>query len=422
MEIKHTRFEKSLSKLKRWPYIWLALLVVLTLVLHLAVIQTPDEHVFDESWYVEDANLIAEGTGTFIPQHPPLGRLIIAGGITLFGDNPFGWRIFPVLFGLAGIVLLYLICRKLDLPHQLALIAASLLALENLSFIQGSIAMLDVFSVTLMLGAFYAYLKGRFFTSGIIIAFAALAKFIGVLAIPVIGLHWLITNRKRWFRFGLAMATVPVVYLSVLPLLLWIIWGKFLNPITETITMLRLNSYSTFAEIDSILLSRPWEWLLNLKIITYWPEPHYLAMVTPSLWLLIIPSMIYMVYKAKQGNNAAIFCMSWFIGTYVVWLPINLIMDRTMYIFYLYPIIGAVCLAVAIALWDIFNYQFKSANLNRIKQWVIPGYLLIHLAFFIYLSPVPYVWKLAVGLILYLGIRHLFSSNRLLLNARTDKK
>jgi dolichyl-phosphate-mannose--protein O-mannosyl transferase len=34
--------------------------------------------------------------------HPPLGKLLIAVGIHLFGNAEFGWRIVPALFGLLG--------------------------------------------------------------------------------------------------------------------------------------------------------------------------------------------------------------------------------------------------------------------------------------------------------------------------------
>ncbi|MEN8614023.1 glycosyltransferase family 39 protein [Dehalogenimonas sp. THU2] len=410
-----SNFKCYLDKARRWPYFWLSVLVTLTFFLHLTTISNPPDLVFDEHWYVEDARFIAEGTGSFIPQHPPLGRLIIAGGITVFGDDPFGWRIFPVMFGLAGIVLIYLICKELKLPDQLALIAAFLLAFENFSFVQSSIGMLDVFSVTFALAAFLLYLKGRYMVSGGLIALSMLAKFTGVLAIPVIGLHWLLTNRKNWFRFGLSIALIPVFYMVMLPALDWIIWGKFIDPLEETITMLRLNSYSTFAEIDSTLLSRPWEWLLNLKIITYWPDPHYLAMLSPNIWLVAIPSMAYMAVKARRGSNAAIFCLAWFTGTYLIWIPISLITDRTSYVFYLYPVIGALCLAVAISLWDLTkNYPaFNSSVLKRLLKWSVTVFLIVHTGFFVYLAPIPYAWKLAAGVLLYVFIRYLFSPDKL---------
>jgi len=381
--------------------------------MHFSLIMTPGEHVFDEKYYVQDALNILEGKGSAMPEHPPLGRLIIAGGIGIFGDNPFGWRIFPVLFGAAGLVLMYMICRQLNLPEKLSLLAVFLLATENLSFVQSSIAMLDVVSVTFILAGFLVYLKGRHALSGALVGLAMLAKFTGIFGLAVIGLHWLITSRKRWLKFGLSMAMAPVVYLAGLPLLLYIIWGKLLNPITETITMLTINFNSTYSFYEQANMSRPWEWVFGYNIVTYWPEPHYMAVISSSVWALILPAMVYMLYKARKCSRAAVFSLAWFGGTYLLWIPISLITDRTSYIFYFYPAIGTCCLAIAVFLWDITQRGASSGTgwIRALSPWAVPAYVLLHLACFVWLSPVAYPWKLGASLLFYIGVRILFKQS-----------
>ena len=393
-------------------YFWLVLLVGLVLITHVSIVMSPPEHVFDESWYVSDANAILEGKGSFIPQHPPLGRVIIAGGIAIFGDNPLGWRFFPVLFGGAGLVLFYLICRQLKIPQKTAFLATFLLSVENLNFIQSSVAMLDVFSVTLMLAGFYAFLKNRWYMSGIIIGFSALAKFTGVLALPVIGLYWLITNRKAPFKLGLAVLAAPATYLAVLPLLLFIIWGKLLNPITETVTMLLINSYSTFSVVEPDMLSRPWEWLFGYKIIIYHQDPHYIAAISSTLWALGIPAMLYMAFRASKRNIAASFSVAWFAGCYLLWIPISLITDRTSYVFYFYPVIGALSMAIALLLVDISTRAARhtSGVFRFLEQWAIPLFVLMHIAIFIFLAPVPSTVKFIAGAAMYILMRFAMST------------
>ena len=80
--------------------------------------------IFDEAYYVNAARVI---DGIHPPagdpyagaplhkdpnaEHPQLAKLIMAGGIELFGDNPWGWRIGSVIFGLLAIVAMYALVR-----------------------------------------------------------------------------------------------------------------------------------------------------------------------------------------------------------------------------------------------------------------------------------------------------------------------
>ena len=379
----------------------------------MTIINNPAEYVFDENYYAVDAAQILEKAGTSIPEHPPLGKLLISSGMALFGNNPLGWRIASVLFGTAAVILLYMVCRALLMPASIAVLVSFLFAFENLRFVQSSIAMLDIFSLTFMLAAFYMYLKGRYLSCGIFIAFSALSKFTGVFAVLVICLHWLITSRKQWIRFGFSIGVVPAAYLSALSVLLFAIWGEWLNPVTETINMLRINAESTFAVVEKSILSRPWEWLIGYEAITYRDTPHYTAMVSPSIWAVTIPAMLYMVYKAKKGSSAACFSVAWFAGTYLVWISVSLITDRTSFVFYCLPTVGAICLAAGLALNDINNniHRHRELILQKASIWAVPAFVFFHLASFVNLSPAPLAWKLVAAVVAGFIIWFLFRFN-----------
>ncbi len=88
--------------------------------------KTPASHtlIFDEAYYVNAARVI---DGIRPPpgsdyaaaplhkdpnaEHPQLAKLIIAGGIELLGDNPWGWRFGSVIFGLIAILAMYAVVR-----------------------------------------------------------------------------------------------------------------------------------------------------------------------------------------------------------------------------------------------------------------------------------------------------------------------
>ena len=59
----------------------------------------PGGPYFDEIHYLPAARELLTGFDYRNPEHPPLGKEIIAAGIALFGDNAWGWRIFSALAG-----------------------------------------------------------------------------------------------------------------------------------------------------------------------------------------------------------------------------------------------------------------------------------------------------------------------------------
>jgi len=406
---------KILQRLGNWEYTGLCLLVLGTLAMHFSTIMQPNELVFDEQFYVNDAGFILQGIGTASIEHPPLGKLFIAFGMFLFGHNPFGWRFFSVLFGTICIVLFYLICRQLNMSKESSFLATFLLSLENLSFVQASVAMLDVYSLAFMLGSFWLYLKGRYLASGVSIGLSALAKLTGALALPVILLHWLFTGRVHLRRFLASMLLAPVTFLLAMPLFDYIIWHKFLNPIEQTQTMLSISSLLTFATSSfPEMLSRPWDWILHPEILTYWVDPHYIGMISPSIWALIIPVVFYLIFRAIKGNNAAIFGLSWFTGTYLLWIPVSLITDRISYVYYFYPTIGAICIGVALGLSQLSDIggTGQTGKLRKGAMLAIPGYLLLHLAAFVILVPVSFWWKVPVCVALYVYARRLLGADK----------
>lgn len=378
------------GRIARWEHNWLCLLVPVVLVMHLLVITSPAEPMFDEQHYVPDARSIIEGNGTTRTEHPPLGKLLVASGILVFGDNPYGWRLGPVIFGLLGIVFLYLICRRLGMPRLATFFAVFLVAFENLSFVQAGIAMLDVYSVTFMLAAFWLYLRGNYPPAAVMVGLSILTKLTGALGLFVIGLHWLVAGRNRPWHFISSMLLAPVTVLLLLPLFDYLTTGRFVDPIYSLRTMMGLSGSLTFESATHPSLSRPWEWVLRPLLMPYWYEPHYTAAISFTIWAFIIPGVGYMLFRAiRYRCSAALFSLSWFIGTYLLWIPFSLITDRISFVYYFYPAVGSVSIALGMGLSRLVDL-YRSNRRNKVSQLamaVVVVYLIIHLTVFIGLSP-----------------------------------
>ena len=140
-------------------------------------LSVPPSVVFDETYYVGDgygilrhgveinhvknANaLLAQGKTNILAQggelvvHPPLGKIIIAGGEWLFGLTPFGWRFAVAVAGSLAILMTARIARRMTRSTLLGCVAGLLLALDGLEFVMSRTALLDIFVMFWALAAF----------------------------------------------------------------------------------------------------------------------------------------------------------------------------------------------------------------------------------------------------------------------------
>src|SRR5437868_11690061 len=151
----------------RAPLIALLIILALSAVARVAFIGRPcsspcksgRDHslIFDEAYYVNAARVIA---GVRPPagvpyadaplgkdpnaEHPQLAKLVMAGGIELFGDGPLAWRLGSIVFGTLAILGMYALVRAAGGGGWTALGAAALMAADNLLIVHGRIGTLDV--------------------------------------------------------------------------------------------------------------------------------------------------------------------------------------------------------------------------------------------------------------------------------------
>lgn len=399
------KIKSAFFKFINWQYCGLFLIILFSLVMHLSVITQPsDGYIFDETYYIKDAQNIIDLHTTDRPEHPPLSKLIIVGGIQLFGDNPIGWRLPPILFGIANLFLLFLICRQLKLSVMVSTLATFLLALENLNFLISSIDMLDVYSLFFVLLAFWLYLKDRFFLACACLGLSMLCKMTGALGCVVIGLHWLFAGHRKPLRFLLSIYMVPIAFFAGLFVCDSIIYMKWINPFTDFVDMMKSTGTLTFEDYSGGWEAYPWLWIFVPQNPIFFGTDviRWQGLISPTLMYTIIPVYGYLIYRFIKGERQSLFSMLWFCGMYLSWIPIVLITDRLTYYFYFYPTIGAVAMGMAMVM--------EKLNKGRLGKAILLLWLSGHVASFIVLSPmqlwlsIPLCLILLAYIVWYMGI------------------
>ena len=172
---------------------------------------TPKAVVFDETYYVGDAYgilrhgveinhvknadaLLVQGktnilaTGGELVVHPPLGKVLIAGGEWLFGLTPFGWRFSVALVGTLAILMTARITRRMTRSTLLGCVAGLLLAVDGLELVMSRTALLDIFVMFWALAAFGCLVVDRDWSRARIAAAAAAGT--GGDEGPALGIRW----------------------------------------------------------------------------------------------------------------------------------------------------------------------------------------------------------------------------------------
>ena len=121
---------------------------------------------FDEIYHARTALEHMRGMNPYEISHPPLGKLLIALGMAIWGVTPFGWRFTGTLFGVAMLPLVYAFARRLFGRGSVPVCCTLLLAADFMHFVQTRIATIDTYGVFFTLAMYYFMYRWLFPESG----------------------------------------------------------------------------------------------------------------------------------------------------------------------------------------------------------------------------------------------------------------
>ena len=365
--------------------------------------------IFDEQYYVNAARVILgiHPTGSYThaalfhdpnAEHPPLAKLLIALSIKVLGDNAWGWRIFPIIFGSLALLAMYWLVRSARGNRWLALGAAALFAVDNLMLLQGRIALLDIFTVTFMLVAVALYLRERPVWAGIALGVGLCTKLVALdvyfvivvlevarvlLPPPGDGRTWRRRVRERIVPVLQSFGVSAVAYLALLYVLDLIASpiggpgtcatapGGFHNPIEHTNFMLCYAGKLTNPAGPTGIASYPWQWLLNLSPIDYYTLNStvsangqvvatnsiiaFTGEMNPAIIFLALPAFALALRNGwMQRDTLSFATVAWVLGTFLPFVvaaaPLGTFGNRTSYLYYMVVCLPGVFAGVAVLL------------------------------------------------------------------------
>jgi dolichyl-phosphate-mannose--protein O-mannosyl transferase len=338
------------------------------------------ETYFDEIYFVRTAEQYLRLQIPYEWTHPPLGKLIIASSISIFGYNPFGWRIMGVIFAMLMIPLIYLLGKELLGTWIGGFASAFLLSFDFMHFTMARMATVDTYVVFFSLASqlfFLIYLKNvlkngwkapvlplflaiLFFALGFSTKWLLLYGFVGQLAIlaalrlkEVAKLKKGLSDRISAFFDHPYSVIVGFLLVAVLVYLLIYIPDMLAGRTLLEVIGLQGGMYNYHATLNvpHAFSSQWWSWPLMLKplwlYVSYLPlsvKSTIVLLGNPAVWWVGFASILLCVgFAVKRKDFACIFMAVLF---FFQWLPYVFI-SRVTFIYHFYVSVPFLCLATA---------------------------------------------------------------------------
>ena len=377
----------------------------------------PTIAVFDEMYYVPAAKALLASNATLNPEHPPLGKYLIALGGGFLGDEPHAWRLMPIIFGALALVGLFfwlnvLLCPDPESPksdpqkaYLTALLGVGFTLLNQVHFVQARTAMLDIFAATFVIWSALAFTlclskirglpspRALIYATGSLMGLALASKWVAVVGLFVLGALTVRYRKlllpkigRKHLLMGLMVVPGLIYWLSYLPLT--IMEQTSFNPWNIVSHQFKvLSSMSQFSETHTY--SSPWwHWPFMWSPVWYAMEPDetrssarfVLFLGNPFIMWPGIMAVGYSLYRAILKQSSPGLILSLF---YLCFLFFFFFFGRGNNIYYYYfpaaTILGPLLALVYFYEWPKFKKPISVA--------ILATHLTLAAAFFGYFYP-----------------------------------
>jgi dolichyl-phosphate-mannose--protein O-mannosyl transferase len=408
-----------LRRLGRWKSVLPLFLIIIAMMLYLPRLDYPEKYLFDEILFAYTAGEYVEGNpdaylsdhpcstfksdercvevypdarqqgdriGKYQWDHPPLGKMLIAIGILVFGNDAFGWRIASAIMGAFGLVIMYQLGVRLSGRVAVGFVAALLLLLDGLYFIYSRMGLVDIFVTVLTMSALFMFsgyllappdrMQRPLFLTGWLLGMgiatkwnaAFVALFIGIAVLVRMVLLFRAGRREgatseQWQGFREHLVWVPLA-LGLVPLCVYILtYAQFFlsGYSVSQFVDLQINMFNVHSALqtDYDSASRWWEWPLALEPVWFGNRTYaeggiatIYANGNPFLYWAFLPAMTWLCFHWLRTRNPALIVIV--IGFFGQWLP-WIFVGRETFVYHFLPAMPFGCLAVAMAIVHLFQ-------------------------------------------------------------------
>ena len=151
----------GMARAQRVTTLLLVFMIVGGTLLRMQGMGFPPRNTFDEQFYGPTSHHFLLGVPDMHDYHPPLGKLLGAIGLLLFGYNSVGWRFMYLCFGLQTMVIAFWLAREIFASRRAGWLAAAFVAADGFFIAYSRTALIDGMLTCFILWSILAVVTAR---------------------------------------------------------------------------------------------------------------------------------------------------------------------------------------------------------------------------------------------------------------------
>ncbi len=394
---------------------------------------------FDEVYHARTAYEFIHRLPVYEWTHPPLGKVIIALGIEIFGMTPFGWRFMGALFGVLIVPLIYILAKAITKSTWITTATTLLFTFDFMHFTQSRLATVDVFLTFFIMLMYYfmlRYFEKSFYDTplkktliplclcGISTGLSISTKWNGAYAcfgILIIFIYVLLKRYREYsyaknspdgYTNGIAHKDIIdkfpkytiitlcscFIFFIIIPVIIYTLsYIPYLRANYQGIGGIIKNQVDIFTYHAQTVVksthpySSPWyTWPVITRPVWYYSQSFLngtkagiSAMGNPLVWWVGIASFVFCFIEAVfKKDKCAIFLVVAYLSNFLPWSLIS----RTTFIYHYFPSVPFVVLMIGYTIMKLYN---KNRKIKKLTFIYVALAIILFIVFFPVISGAP---------------------------------